>query len=217
MKHYLFTTYYKAKTEERQEEYDFCVNKNKVADFDRIYLFVENDEDAKVAYEKFGVEIVNLRRRPTFRDFFDFFEAEEFSDSINIVANADIFFVNMQQIDRNIHRLQRGKSCFALSRHDFHLNRPSHLFDRPDTQDTWVFNGNENISQIKDVHYYMGLAGCDNRLAHELKVAGFEVLNPSRTIQTFHFHDTALRTNANEAGEQIIRIPPPYLLLEPTE
>lgn len=63
----------------------------------------------------------------------------------------------------------------------------------------------------------MGLAGCDNRLAYELTQAGLEVLNPSRTIKTFHFHDTAIRSNADSSGQQIVRIPPPYHLLPPTE
>jgi len=220
MKHYLFTTYYQAKTQDRQAEYDFCIEKNKVADFDRIYLFVENDDDLKFSYDRFvkswddSIQIVNIERRPTFKDFFEFIDTEEFSESINIVANTDIFFLNMQQIDRNLYRLRKGESCFALSRHDYHHNRPSHLFDRPDTQDTWVFNGNQNLSKVQNINFSMGVAGCDNRLAHELKMAGFEVMNPSRTVQTFHLHDSPIRTFIE--GE-IQRVPPPYLLLEPTE
>ena len=217
MKHYLLSTYYQAKNPDRQAEYDFCIKKNKVADFDRIYLFVENDEDKELAYEEHGVEVINIGKRPTFRDFFVFFSNEEFADSINIIANTDIFFLNMQQVDNNLPRLVRGKSCFALSRYDFHLNRPSDLFDRPDTQDTWVFNGNEGLLNVQNIDFTMGLAGCDNRLAYELQQAGFDVLNPSRTIQTFHYHEVALRTNADESGQQIVRIPPPYLLLPPTE
>lgn len=217
MRHYLFTTYYQAKNPERQAEYDFCINKNKVANIDRIYLLVENKDDMEAALDEHGVEVINIQKRPTFRDFFDFIDTEEFYDSINIVANTDIFFLNMQEIDRNLHRLQRGKTCFALSRHEFHLNRPSHLHDHPDTQDTWIFNGREKLSEVKNVDFTMGIAGCDNRLAYELTQAGLDVLNPSRTIKTFHFHDTAIRSNANSFGEQILRIPPPYHLLPPTE
>lgn len=215
MRHYLFTTYFKT-SPERQTEYDYCINKNKVADFDKIYLFVDNKEDLLEA-KKFNTEIVYLENRPTFFDFFYFVQSSEFSDSINIVANADIFFLNMQQIDRNLHRLQKGKSCFALTRYDYHLNRPSDLHDVPDSQDTWVFHGNKGIENIKNIDFTMGLAGCDNRLAHELKEAGFDVLNPSRTIQTFHFHDTEIRTNADSNGKQIVTVPPPYLLIPPTE
>jgi hypothetical protein len=120
----------------------------------------------------------------------------------------------MQQIDKNIHRLIRGKSCFALTRYDYHHNRPSDLFDRPDSQDTWVFNGNENLDAVQGIDFSTGICGCDNKLAYELSQAGFEVLNPSRTIQTFHLHDVNIRTYI---GENIYRIPPPYKLLPPTE
>jgi hypothetical protein len=222
MKHYLLSTYYRAKTEERQEEYDFCIRKNQVAGFDRIYLLVENDDDLQLAAEKFsevgGVSVYNISKRPTFRDFFDFLSSRSgFSDSINVVANTDIFFANMQEIDRNLSRLQKGKSCFALTRYDFHLHRPSHLYDVPDSQDTWVFNGTEKLNTVQNIDFTMGVAGCDNRLAHELSVAGFEVLNPSKKIITFHYHESPLRTNADASGQQIVRIPPPYLLLPPTE
>ena len=211
-RHFLFTTYYQPKSEERKAEYDFCIEKNKVASFDRIYLFVE-EQDVEAA-SKFGVEVVVTDRRPNFKDFFDYMSRYEFSDSINIVANTDIFFVNMQQIDRNMSRLQKGKSCFALTRHDFHIHRPSHLYDRPDSQDTWVFNGYEGLEKIKFADFPMGIAGCDNRLAHEIQEAGLHVYNPSKTIQTFHLHDVPIRTFVENIVE---RIPPPYLLLPPTE
>lgn len=217
MRHYLFSTYYQSSNLERQAEYDFCINKNKVADFDKIYLFVENEDDMNLAYEKFGVEVINLGKRPTFKDFFDFISNEPFSDSINVVSNTDIFFLNMQEIDRNANRLLNGDATFALTRYDYHLNRPSDLFDRVDSQDSWVFYGNKNLQNVKDVDFTMGIAGCDNRLAYELQKAGFLVLNPSRTIKTFHYHEVPLRTNADINGEQIVRIPPPYLLLPPTE
>jgi hypothetical protein len=146
-KHFLFTTYYQPKSEDRKAEYDFCIEKNKVASLDKIYLFVE-EQDLEAAL-KFGVEVIVTDKRPNFKDFFDYIMKEEFSDSLNIVANTDIFFLNMQQIDGNLSRLQKGKSCLALTRHDFHLHRPSDLYDRPDSQDTWVFNGNEVLEKIK--------------------------------------------------------------------
>ena len=211
-RHYLFTTYYQPQSEERRAEYDFCIEKNKVASIDKIFLFVE-ERDVEAA-SKFGVEVITVSRRPTFKDFFDYIRKEEFTDSINIVANTDIFFVNMQQIDRNLHRLQKVKSCFALTRHDFHKHSPSHLYDRPDSQDTWVFNGHDGLEKLNYVDFCMGVAGCDNRLAHELQMAGFEVYNPSKTIQTFHLHDVPIRTFIENVIE---RIPPPYLLLHPTE
>jgi hypothetical protein len=74
-RHYLFTTYYQPNSEERKAEYDFCIEKNKVASIDRIYLFVE-EQDVEAAC-KFGVEVVVTSKRPTFKDFFDYIRTEE--------------------------------------------------------------------------------------------------------------------------------------------
>jgi hypothetical protein len=212
MKHFLFTTYYQPKSEERKAEYDFCIEKNKVASFDKIYLFVEQ-QDVEAAL-KFGVNVIVTDKRPNFKDFFDFIKKDEFADSINIVANTDIFFLNMHQIDQNLHRLLKGVSCFALTRYNYHIHQPSHLYHRRDSQDTWVFNGNEGLDKINFSDFPMGVAGCDNRLAYELKEAGLQVYNPSKTIQTFHLHDVPIRTFVESVVE---RIPPPYLILPPTE
>lgn len=212
MRHFLFTTYYVPNSPERKAEYDFCIEKNKVASFDKIFLLVES-KDVEAA-SQLGVEVIEMipNRRPTFRDFFDFVQAEEFSDSVNVIANTDIFFLNMQQIDANLYRLNES-SCFALSRYDYHLNRPSELYDRLDSQDTWIFFGNQKLPEVKNVDFCMGVAGCDNRLAFELKNAGYDVLNPSRTIHSFHLHDIPIRTFVEG---QVERVPQPYLLIPPT-
>lgn len=210
MKHYLFTTYYRPVSAERKAEYDFCIEKNKHA-FDAVYLFVE--EADMIEAMNFGVEVIKCSNRPTYRDYFNFISS--FSESVNIIANTDIFFFNMQQIDQNLHRLRSGETCFALTRYDYHFNSPSYLFDRPDSQDTWVFMGNKRLNLVEYAEFSLGEAGCDNRIAHELSKAGFEVLNPSLTIQTFHLHEIPERSYLQHG--EIKRIPPPYLLLTPTE
>jgi hypothetical protein len=226
-KYYLFTNYFTSSNAERQYEYDYCIKKNIDAGFDGIYLLVENEEDKKNASDKFGIGaffgadhtpiyiiLLYPERRPTFQDYFEFIGQGFFKDSINIVANTDIFFFNMQQIEANLYRLKSGESCFALTRNDFHLNnRGSQLHDVPDSQDTWVFNGNELLDKVK-ADFSMGIRGCDNRLAYELAEAGFEVLNPSRTIDTYHLHDVPLRTYLENDSPAV---PPPYKLLPPTE
>ena len=55
-----------------------------------------------------------------------------------------------------------GKSCLALTRWDI-INKVdyiknSNLFDRPDTQDTWIFKG--AVPQINGATFTLGTAGC---------------------------------------------------------
>ena len=64
-------------------------------------------------------------------------------------------------------------------------------FDRKDSQDVWVFNG---LVKANIGDYYLGIAGCDNKLAFELKTARYTVLNPSKTIHAIHLHSSNYRT-----------------------
>jgi hypothetical protein len=88
-KFYLFTTYYLTTSEERNREYSFCITKNKQASFDKIYLFVEEKDFASAS--KFNVEVVVTTSRPTFQDYFNFIKSGDFDNSVNIIANTDIF------------------------------------------------------------------------------------------------------------------------------
>ena len=57
----------------------------------------------------------------------------------------------------------------------------------------------------------MGIRGCDNRLAYEIKEAGYKILNPSKSIVTVHIHSSN-KGNLNPNQETI---PEPYLTLQP--
>jgi len=222
MKHYLFTTYFhnsdRGNTIEarRQKEYDYCLLKNMNAGFDAIYLLVE-EKDYEIAFS-YGVNVIKLESRPTFQDFFRFISKKEFTESINVVSNADIYLDNCMEIDRFYENRAPNKqqTCLALTRWDWSPTRGADLFNRVDSQDVWIVYGNKFCEKV-DANFCMGVAGCDNRLAYQLQEAGYILYNPSKTIKTFHYHDTKLRTNNLDDGKPKETIPPPYLLLPPTE
>ena len=56
---------------------------------------------------------------------------------------------------------------------------------------------------------------CDNRLAHDIQSHGYNVINPSHTIKTYHLHNSNIRNYLNDRNEPIERIPQPYLLVNP--
>jgi hypothetical protein len=89
------------------------------------------------------------------------------------------------------------------------------LFDRADSQDTWIFKG--GVNQVSGADFTMGIAGCDNAIAHLLEQHGYNVINPSRTIKTYHLHLTNIRNYTDISGNAIQRIQPPYKLINPTE
>ena len=190
MKINLYTCYYLDDSEERQKEIDFCLDQNSKV-FDKVFIFKDD------------------LKRPTFNDFFN--KIEEKNDSINIISNSDIYFIK-SEIEKMYSYLD-DDVCLALTRWDILKNEEPKLFDRMDSQDTWVFKGKVKIRLAED--FPMGIPGCDNRLAHELEKK-YNVLNPSRNIKTYHLHLSNKRNYYESDGSVKNRISPPYKFLEPT-
>jgi hypothetical protein len=221
----LFTSFYKDKNQARFNELIYCLNKNISNNFNTIHILAEGSEDFQLCSNLYQqsikglsnvpyLTIHNVISRPTFSDFFDIMSLDKYKDSINVLANTDIFFDNLDVIKECFEKIDKNNTCLALSRWDTGENISEAIhFERPDTQDTWIFYGNPRIS--KNIDFGMGIAGCDNSLAYEIEQAGYNVINPSKSIKTYHFHNTGIR-NYIENGQVIYRVPPPYKLITPT-
>ena len=193
MKINLFTSYYKDKSVDRQNELDFCIAQNEMC-FTKVILLEDVDG-----------------RRPTFNDFFNLME--KYPNDINIVSNTDIFF-KKEDLDKIVAYLKDSNTCLALTRWEYSHVEPASLLDRPDSQDCWIFYGRTDFRLKED--FSMGIAGCDNRIAYELQQFGLNVLNPSRSIKSYHYHLTQVRNYIDAEGNVTQRIPPPYSLIPPT-
>lgn len=153
--------------------------------------------------------------RPTFTYLFTLCKP----DAVNIIANSDIYFYP-EDLMTLAAIPWTSSMCFALSRWDIDVNGNATLWEHSDSQDAWIVYG---TAKAVNADFTMGVAGCDNRLAHELEQAGYVVTNPSRTIHACHLHlvqwRSYLRNHDGTArgGDKIERIPPPYKLIRPTE
>lgn len=164
----LFVQVYKSDNPKRQKELDYCLKVNKELNINSVPYF----------------NVIEINERLTFNEMFKL--TQQYPKHINIIANSDIYFDETILNTRWINE----RECYALSRWDY-SNGSAVLFNRKDSQDVWVFNGSvhENIG-----HYNLGVAGCDNKLAFELKQSGYKVLNPSKTIHAIHLHESNHRT-----------------------
>lgn len=230
--HNLIINYYTDKNDARNQELKFCVSENLKNEYiDNIVLILsENDYNQFKNTFPPSQKIIPIitEIRPTYNDYFrimrKLFDSE---NNINIISNLDIIIPKESLIQSKNGKcindyLTNKSTCLALTRWDIigadttgTWNNNIQLFDTPDSQDTWVFLG--GVNQITGADFTLGLAGCDNSIAHLLEVSGYNVLNPSRTIKTYHFHLTNIRNYTNVVGHAIERIPPPYKLLHPTE
>jgi hypothetical protein len=79
-----------------------------------------------------------------------------------------------------------------------------------DSQDLWAFRGGQHIQNLPGVNIPLGVPGCDNKIAWALDLKT-RTINPSRSIRTYHVHDSAFRTYTEKS-----RVPKPYKLVPAT-
>ena len=168
----------------------------------RLIILNEGFESIFLNHKK--IELHPINYRPTFYDLLQYCKKNE----VNIISNNDIVF------DETI---EQGRLCitkfknvaFALTR----IENSGDLFREKngDSQDSWIIWSNETIQHLNCFNYYLGVPGCDNRFAYDLEyIAGYNLFNPSKTIKTFHLHNS-LKRNYSKSDQ----LKGDYLLLKP--
>lgn len=187
MKAELFINFYIDKNPDRQKELEICLENNFDAEFDRITLIVENQDEEYLKtlirnlIRKQDIIVATSNCRPSFQDYFDLMISD--IDTLNCWANSDIF-IEADELNR-LKSLSWEKDLgVCLSRYDL-KPEGSFLVERIDSADFWAVKGPCRIKNFCCSHG----PGVDNRLAWELKAVGYHVINPSYDIQVMHLHN----------------------------
>lgn len=190
---HLILQYFVGDNEERQAEYDFCVQANLAnAKVERVYCMLETElAEAKLpdwlaTHEK--VTLVDGSGRLTYKQAFDYAN-DNLSGKIVALCNLDIF------LDHNSD-WNSAKGLFdmsivlCLSRHEFNgvdestkdpqLQRLAFA----NTQDCWVFRA---PIFVKDCDFSLGKLGCDNAIAHRLNASGYIPVNSPNEFKVHHY------------------------------
>ena len=142
----------------------------------------------------------------SFQSLFD----ECINGFVNVIANSDIIIPETSVV--LMAAIPEGHA-YALTRWE----SETQFYGKKDSQDVWVVRNRPPQDWIDQLDFNMGEPGCDNRLAYELSKI-YKVANPSLTIKTIHHHKSGYRTYGKGRGHlKSIVVPPPYLLLPPTE
>lgn len=181
----LLYNYYEDKNGARKKEIDMCLQKN-----------LENSH--------LNVVIIESAEKLTYNDFFNKINEMTDPEDINIVANSDIFFDDTILLANGLPRA----TVYALSRWDWINEHNIRFFDRPDSQDAWIFRG--RLAKVSG-DFTLGKKGCDNRIAHEFSAVGYTVVNPSRSIKTYHVHNSNVRNYSQRES-----VPGPYRTVHPS-
>jgi hypothetical protein len=181
----LFFNYYEDKNQARKKEIDFCLRMN-----------MENKHIQTVIVETPG--------KPTYDYFFRRINSITGPDDVNIICNSDIFFDDTIMLAERI----QHKEFFALQRWEWLSANTIQFQERPDSQDTWIVRG--KVENVRG-DFTLGIRGCDNRIVYEFLNSGYKVSNPSRSIKSYHVHNSGIR---NYTTQDVV--PGPYHTLMPT-
>jgi len=194
-----YVEYWDCGNEERNTEVIDCINTNiKSNFFKNIFIFSEKEE-------KRLLKQTIKSSRITYQYIFD-----NAVDGINIFCNSDMEFDETIKLAENINE----NEFYALTRYED--NMMLHKKDDPykgyDSQDVWIW---KDKCKIKNANFYLGLPGCDNKIAYYAESYGYNVKNPSLSIKTYHKHITNVRDGSS--ADLSKRLPPPYKLVPITE
>lgn len=197
----LFTSFYQDRNPIRHKELEHCIRMNvNNAEIDKIIVVLEGrKEDFPVLNYSDRIEVIEAQR-PTFNQFFKLANALCGPDDIAIISNTDIYFdTSLKELDRIA---WQSPTCVALSRWHYNEGGNIVLHNEKFSQDVWIFKG--PIRQMQWADFYMGIRGCDNRIAYEILTAGYHVINPAQSIRCIHYHMSESRNYGDEV------VPKPY-------
>lgn len=219
----LYISYYVDAHRNRHTENVLCLLNN-VRNREITRLIIICDKKSSVSLKKIlgnndlmlcdqhKVKILEYEERPTYN--FKFNLTSDYQEDINIISNSDITFDEVSL--RKLKDYNWGNKCMALTRWDYLTADMSKtavkFYNRRDSQDVWIVKG--RFKNIPEADFCLGKRGCDNKIAYLLSKY-YDVINPSRTIKTFHLHLTNIRNYCKVSSVDVV--PPPYKVLIPRE
>jgi len=187
----LLINYYIDKNPIRQKEIDFCLEKN-IGNPAIKSIVVFHDINCRLP-KSTKIIPVKYHGRPTYSEYFKY--GNNFN-GVKILANSDIYFNETIRFCDKI----KENQVYALTR--WQDGKPLRFYNKNNSQDVWVWRGSVNIES----DFGLGVAGCDNKIAYLLQSNGYDVSNPSLTIQAIHYHRSEIRNYRPKD-----KLPGPYM------
>lgn len=186
---HLLIDYYKFNgNKDRQIELDTCFYDNiNNESFHKVHVF-SSDE---LPYNSSRVIHNHTESRLTYKDYFKYAEENISKDDIVVLANSDIYF---DDSINKVFNLDLSKTVLALTRwcplhgHKIVDNQIEIYPNHSKSQDVWIWKNPLLKYQDKDCEFTLGKLGCDNKIAYVFEEMGYNVINPSLEIITYHLH-----------------------------
>lgn len=188
MKKYYITQIYFTENDERNDELKRVIDFHKTSEFDKVYYLNEKI----YGYDCDKIQEVNIGKRLSFNDVFDFVKSEELDGAI-FFGNSDIYF------NSTIHNLPDNISekpimyCQLRTEHKkdgkISIDTKSSLYKFGHSQDVWIYHSKFNDKLLNTVDFNFGILGCDNCFNHIAHTQGFVLINNPFLIHCIHLHN----------------------------
>jgi len=204
---WLITQTWNPTNTKRAAEIQMCLERNSENPLiDKIILLNETPQKVTNIPNK-KVEERIIGKRLTYADVMR--EILTFPPEVIVVfANADIF---LDATWKDLWALNLENVCLALRRYDLPASgdmENSEFTQSPstaciaDSQDTWVVRAEDiqkHANPTDGLDFPFGKLGCDNVFALRMLQKKFLVVNPARSLITWHVHASNVRTYSSEA------------------
>jgi hypothetical protein len=162
----LFVGYYKDRNARRNAELEYC--------------FAQNLSNLNI-----NTFLLPQIKRMYFSEYLEVMRRLSDADSINIIANSDVYFDNSILLALNM----PTDGVYALNRWEKFGTSLTH-YDMLCSSDCWIFKG---IPRNIFCDFYLGWWGSDGRIGYEIIKAGYKLYNPSLSIRCIHYHESSIR------------------------
>lgn len=198
----LLINFFSSNDKARNEEYEFCLEKNiENPRIGKIFIFAESEDSlprSDIISDK--LEILVINHRPTFQTLIDYAN-KNLVGEVCVLANSDIIFdetissANRTNLKENFISLSRWdiKKDGSLEYYDLSHNTGAPYHNSGWSQDAWIF---ESPCGIKNADFFLGVIGQDSRINQLAFDAGMNVINPSQIIIAKHYHISDYRQDS---------------------
>jgi hypothetical protein len=188
MKKYFITQIYFTENDERNDELKRVIELHKTSDFDKVYYLNEKI----YGYDCDKIQEVNIEKRLTFNDVFDFVKSGGLEGAI-FFGNSDIYFNSTIHNVINIMSEKPIMYCQLRAEHKtdgtIKIDTFSPLYKYGHSQDVWIYHSNFNDKLINTMDFNFGILGCDNVCNNIAHKNGFKLINNPFLIHCIHLHN----------------------------
>lgn len=190
MQIHLLIDYYTNPREERASELNFCFFENiNNKCFDHVHIFAQSELPISILPD--NVTVTRITQRLTYQYYIEYAKTNIPQGDVVVLSNADIFF---DESIAKVNDVDLSNKVLALTRfcpfHGHWVDEqdnviPYHNHDR--SQDVWIWSNPLREGQ-GDFNFNIGTLGCDNKVAYQFALLGYQVWNPSYSIIAYHKH-----------------------------